>query len=720
MMSLGRLEAASVGLALAGAVYTVAHSANTSAQAPPLPFESVQTDLFSVPNSYSNAWADFDNDGDLDLYVVNKLRGLTFSEFGLHAPDYNMNMGGFRDPGGNKMPPLFQADTEHGQLNGEFVTVTDPVTGKPRGEGRNTLYRNMLKETGKATFVDVTDQAGEIGGTSAAMPGGRSSSSVAVADVDGDGYLDVYVANTIDPDFWNFKGQVSPTGGAAANGENLFCNGETNRLYHNNGDWTFTDVTESAGVQGASPSFFDYGGAQREAYTAELRDAAGKPVGEPGSLTWGVAFSDIDGDGDPDLWLANDTPGRVELFRNDSTPGHVRFTAIGDLSGVGLIGQWMGIATGDFDRDGDFDAFITNYGGNPYLHTHNVDPSRRRLEDDVAEWHRWQNNASLHGYFRNDGTRQVRRGGAAETIGIFPNTIQALSIQHSRWLPPAAADPSRVSPQKRILFGGGPLEFGWGVVAFDADDDGWLDLYFAGSLGVEENSGRLLLGDGPNRYVDLTVEAHALDILGANYANVDAGQPPAPGDRILQTPQARTNEMAGAIASADLNGDGHEDLMVVNTGGWFDRRPTTLRLPNGRPAYQPGNVMIFINEGTPRHWLRVRLEGARRPGEPPGPGKSNRMGIGARVTAVPAAAHPPLPIVRELTAGGSFQAQSGPELHFGLGEAAGVSRLEVRWPSGRIQEFRDVPADRTVLVREGVDRLEVVAPKAKVRGKSRS
>src|SRR5262245_28839719 len=67
--SLGRLEIVFVGFALAAAMYTLARPAKTSAQPRALPFESVQTDLFSVPNSYSNAWADFDNDGDLDLAV---------------------------------------------------------------------------------------------------------------------------------------------------------------------------------------------------------------------------------------------------------------------------------------------------------------------------------------------------------------------------------------------------------------------------------------------------------------------------------------------------------------------------------------------------------------------------------------------------------------------------------------------------------------------------
>src|SRR5499427_10771722 len=69
MANLRRLNIVSVGLGLAAVVYTVADPAKTSAQPSALPFESVQTELFSVPNSYSNAWADFDNDGDLDLAV---------------------------------------------------------------------------------------------------------------------------------------------------------------------------------------------------------------------------------------------------------------------------------------------------------------------------------------------------------------------------------------------------------------------------------------------------------------------------------------------------------------------------------------------------------------------------------------------------------------------------------------------------------------------------
>jgi hypothetical protein len=661
-------------------------------------------------------FVDLDNDGDLDLVVANKLRGITFSEFGFHAPDQGIDFPGLRDS--KKVLPIFTPDTPNGQLNGEFVVGTDPKTGQPRGEGRNTLYRNLLKETGQARFEDITDRAGEIGGTSKGLPGGRSSNAVVAADVDQDGFLDLYFGNMIDPDFWALKPQVGPKGESSETGKQLFSNGQLNELFHNNGDMTFTDVTEQAGVGGSSPTFYDYNGEARQAYSPDLRDAAGKPVGEPAPTSWGAAFSDFDLDGRPDIWVASDTPGHVELYRNDTEPDKpIKFTPIGRLSGVAQIGQWMGIATGDLDRDGDFDVFIANFGGSCYARTHNVDAAKRTLEDDVDVWNRWQGNANLHALLSNDGVRQVRHEGKLGKAGIFPNVVQSAEVTHSRWLPPRVADPTGISPQKGPLFGLGPYEFAWGAVMFDADSDGWLDLYFAGSLEAEteENPGRLLISEGPFRFVDLSVEAHALNISKVRYDNVDAGRPPEPEDRILQEPNKATNEIAGAIATGDLNGDGFEDLVVVNTGGFFFRRPNPPRMPNGMAQFQAGGAMLFINQGTQNHWLRLRLEGAMRPGDPKHSGKSNRMAVGARVVATLAPPEDPgLPVVRELAAGGSLEGQSSPELHFGLGKATKVSRLEVHWPSGKVQELGEVAADQILLVREGDSQLTVIRqPKVK-------
>jgi hypothetical protein len=650
--------------------------------------------------------ADFDNDGDLDLYVVNHLRGVTFAEFGFHHLMTGFEMNGFRDVGAFNFPPIFDWDTPEGQLNGEFVVLEDPSTGKPRGEGRNTLFRNLLEETGTARFVDVTDRAGDVGGTRGKFPGGRYSTTVTSADVNGDGLLDLFVANFIDQDFWITKARVDAHGQPAVDGENLRANAETNRLYLNRGGLWFEDVTEEAGVGTVEPFYYDYGGTRKDPYDAELRDVRGNPVGERATLTWGAAFNDFDQDGDPDLWVANDSPGTLNLFRNDTAEpgGAPRFTSIGRDSGVELIGQWMGFSFGDVDRDGDLDVFAPNFGGTDYYYTHNTDLSLRTLADDVGEWNRWQQNASLHGLFRNDGVRTIRRDGKHETVGTFPNIIQTVRLEQNRWMPMVLSDPTNVSPQKQPPLGMAPLEFAWGSLLFDYDNDTHVDLYTLGSLGrTFENPGRLLRNLGDLRFRDVSVEAHALDILDVDYERVDQGLPAAPGDRLEWDIKSKHNENGGAVASVDLDGNGFLDMIALNTGGFDSQHPDVPRYPGtGLRAFRPGPVLIFLNEGNGNHWLGVRLEGAMSSDRPePSSGGANRDGIGSRVVAVVDGPEGPLTLVRELRAGGGFQAQDSPIVHFGLGEAERVRRLEVHWPWGGVDILDDVPAGQVVTVRQG-------------------
>jgi hypothetical protein len=645
-------------------------------------------------------FADFDNDGDLDLLVVNKLRGITFSEYGFHSVEQNLNIKGFRD--GSKISPLFDFDSDHGQLNGEYVVVTDPVTGKPRGEGRNTLYRNMLMETGQAKFVDVTDQAGDVGGTTKGLPGGHYGTTAAVADVNGDSYLDIYVGNFIDQDFWNTKGIVDAHG-QRYDGGNLHNNAEMNRLYLNNGDMTFTDVTEEAGVGGPPGFFYDYDGSRHAAYDPELKDIQGHPVGEPsGMLSWGVSFFDFNQDGRPDILVSNDVPGTLNLYRNDTEPGgRPRFTDVTRESGMELIGEWMGCSFGDLDHDGDLDVFCANFGGNIYAFTHNTDPAKRTLADDVGEWNRWQQNASVHGLFRNDGTRIVRKNGVDQQVGVFPNIIQSVQLEQSRWMPMWNSDPTHVSPQKRPLLGLAPLEFAWGSAIFDYDNDTWPDLYTVGSLGVYmENPGRLIRNLGDWHFRDVSVEAHALDISLVNYERVDRGEPPAPGDRIEWKLDSEQNEKGGAVATADLDGNGFPDLIVTNGGSYTSSLPDVPTYPNGMKAFRPGPTFIFLNDGNSNHWLKVKLSGGMRQGMAAQPGLANRDGIGARVVATLSTPGGPVKLVQEVAAGNAFQASSSKILLFGLGSADEVEHLEVFWPWGGKDELFHVKADQLVTVEQ--------------------
>jgi hypothetical protein len=133
---------------------------------------------------------------------------------------------------------------------------------------------------------------------------------------------------------------------------------------------------------------------------------------------------------------------------------------------------------------------------------------------------------------------------------------------------------------------------------------------------------------------------------------------------------------ARGLASADVDGDGDLDLAISC---------------NHSPA------VLWRNDSprNGRHWLLVKTAGAMRPGAPPG-SASNRDGVGARVT-VHAGPHR---LVREVHTGQSYFSQSDLRAHFGLGDAARVELLEVRWPSGKVSRLQDLEADQVVMVSE--------------------
>ncbi len=129
-----------------------------------------------------------------------------------------------------------------------------------------------------------------------------------------------------------------------------------------------------------------------------------------------------------------------------------------------------------------------------------------------------------------------------------------------------------------------------------------------------------------------------------------------------------------AVVASDLNGDGMEDLVVRQAGG--------------------GPLLIFENRFPKAHWLEVSLRGT----------KSNSHGIGARLVAEAGSQK----IVRDLYPQNGFKAQSPTHVHFGVGKAAKVDRLTVTWPSGLVQEFKDVAIDRHIVLDEGNQQVALV------------
>ena len=257
---------------------------------------------------------DYDRDGDLDIYLTN---GGGHPNY-LYRNDGDLKFTDVAREAGVAAQHTFSTgaiacDLDNDGFQDLYLGAWgDPNDGldyrSPIGNqgNRDTLFRN----NGDGTFRDITVSA------FGAAVNVRSAASIACADVDGDGMLDIYVGNILASDFREFASASHP--------------GHYNVLYMNSGDLTFTEIAEEAGVRGGQIVMRDAGGEPilftdpetgkvYEGWDPSLVDALGNTVGDPTSQTHAVLFFDYDDDGDPDLWLAND--GDVlSVFRN----GHER------------------------------------------------------------------------------------------------------------------------------------------------------------------------------------------------------------------------------------------------------------------------------------------------------------------------------------------------------------------------------------------------------------
>lgn len=282
---------------------------------------------FQLENTGSGvAFFDYDNDGWLDIFVVNGTR-LEMADLNGETPTNhlyrNNGDGTFADV--TAKAGLTRTGWGQGVCTGDFdndgfedlfVTYW----------GQNVLYRN----NGKGTFTDVTAKAGLSG------PKRRWGSGSAFVDYDRDGDLDLFVANYLDfdPKVW----PLPESGPCLYKGIMASCGhkgmpGSANLLYQNNGDGTFTDVAEKAGITKTS-----------------------------GRYSLGVLVADFNNDDWPDIYVANDLAPSA-LYRNEKNG---KFTDIGIEAGCaysidGKVQAGMGVAAGDYDGDGLLDIFKTNF-----------------------------------------------------------------------------------------------------------------------------------------------------------------------------------------------------------------------------------------------------------------------------------------------------------------------------------------------------------------------
>lgn len=528
----------------------------------------------------------------------------------------------------------------------------------------------------KVQFVDITDPAGiafkHISSPEKKYIVESMSGGVALFDYDNDGYLDIYFVNSLTVDLVKSNGKTKSA------------------LYHNNGDGTFTDVTDKAGLGdvgwGMGVTVGDYNNDgfddlfvtclgpnhlfrnNGDGTFTDVTQAAGV-----GSSRWstGAAFLDYDNDGKLDLFVANyvdfdinhlpefgkgrtcqyksipvqcgprGLPGAGDkLFHNN---GDGTFTDVSQKAGVsdpnGYYG--LGVICSDFDEDGFVDIYVANDSTPCFLYHNNGDGTFREIgfTSGTAVNENGSEQGSMGvtvGDYDHDGRLDLFKTNFADEY----NTLYHNDHKNSF---------TDVSYKANVAAVSLPY-VGWGTKFFDYDNDGWVDLFVAnGHVYPQlENYRQRNFVHRNNRDGTFTEVAEQ---LGAPFKEKRVGR---------------------GVAFGDLDNDGDVDIVINN----LDGSPQLLRNDGGNA----NNSVLIRTVGV----------------------KSNRDGIGARVKIISG----DLAQVDEVRSGGSYISHNDLRLHFGLEKRTKINLIEVRWPSGVIDKIADVDVNKILTIKEGKGLIE--------------
>jgi enediyne biosynthesis protein E4 len=488
------------------------------------------------------AFIDYDGDGYPDILLVN-------------GEDW---------PGHSKTASTLKL--YHNNQNGTFTDVTAKAglavtmfgmgvsVGDYDNDGHDDIFVTALGQSrlfhnnGNGTFTDVTKAAGLWGPI-------EFSTSAAWVDYDRDGKLDLVVANYVQ---WSQPTDIYCTLDGA---HKSYCTpesykGTSVRVWHNLGGGKFEDATQKAGMN------------------------------DPTSKSLGLAILDYNGDGWPDIFVANDTqPNKLYLNKQNGTFEEKAVSAGIAFSEDGVARAGMGVDAADYDRSGHASLMITNFANQMLSLYHNEG----------------------NGLFVDEAPRSE----------VGRNTLVTL---------------------------------GFGCFFFDYDNDGWPDILVAdGHIEneIERVQKRVSYAEPPHLFRNLG---------GGKFQEVTAQVGVA-----FATPK-----VARGAAYADIDNDGALDVLMTTNGG---------------------RAWLFHNEGGINHSLRLKLVGT----------KSNRDGIGAVVRVTSGGAKQ----WQMLRSGSSYLSQSELVLTFGLGDVTKADTVEVQWPSAQVDKISNLAGDQTVMVEEG-------------------
>jgi enediyne biosynthesis protein E4 len=489
------------------------------------------------------AFIDYDSDGWPDILLVN----------GTDFPGHRRGVPSTLKLYHNNHDGTFTDVTRKAGLAVEMYGLGVAV-GDYDNDGHDDIFISALGQSrlfhnnGNGTFTDVTRAAGLWGPN-------EFSTSAAWVDYDRDGRLDLIVGNYVQ---WSEQTDLFCTLDGT---RKSYCTpesykGTSVRLWHNLGNGKFEDATQKAG----------------------LHDTTSK--------TLGVAILDYDGDGWPDILLANDTqPNKLYLNKHNGTFEERGIAAGIAFSEDGVARAGMGVDAADYDRSGHPSIIISNFSN------------------------------QMISLYHNEGN------------GLFVDEAPRSEVGRASL-----------------------LTLGFGCFFFDYDLDGWPDIFVAdGHIenDIERVQKRVRFAEPPHLFRNLG---------GGKFEEVTASVGAA-----FATPR-----VARGAAYADIDNDGRLDLLITTNGG---------------PAF------LFHNEGGTNHSLRIRLVGR----------KANRDGIGAVVRIVSGGDKQ----WQMLHSGSSYLSQSELVLTFGLGSRSAVDSLEIAWPSGQVDRLSNVAAEELVTIEEG-------------------